>query len=372
MRLQVPRDRLVSAISAVERAVSVRDTLPLLAGIRLRATTGQLQLNATDLELSLETTIPAQVGEPGDVVLEARLLSQVIRRFPPGEVQLSHAQDEGQVDLVCGSSHLSMRFQPGDDFPSLTAPEDPVKWSVKRKVFQEMIRRTIFAVSNDPSRPFLTGILVEAAADELRLVATDGNRLSLARHPWEEGESAPAQEMAVIVPARAMAELGRSPADEPAELISVEMDRRQAVFSWGGFCLTTRLVEGQFPLYRQAMPLNQRLSVVLPREPLLAAVERAALVSRTGPAFVVLQLESGLLRLTAQEADVGKVVEELAINYTDNPFQTAYQARFLSDVLKALTSENVVLGLDSALSPGTLRPEEDNSYLCVMMPVRTS
>ncbi|MGE5482894.1 MAG: DNA polymerase III subunit beta, partial [Bacteroidota bacterium] len=151
---------------------------------------------------------------------------------------------------------------------------------------------------------------------------------------------------------------------------TVRLDSRQASFSWPSYQLVTRLIEGQFPNYRPVIPAHQRITVVVPREALLSAVERTAILSRSGAVFTSLMLENGLLHLRSREADVGQVEEEIQVTYEESPFETAYQARFLTDVLRVLTSEEIILGLDASLSPGTLRPVGQDDYVYVMMPVR--
>ncbi|MBE3576437.1 MAG: DNA polymerase III subunit beta [Limnochordales bacterium] len=375
MRLVTRRSDLVAALQTVERAVSTRQTMPILSGVLLAAAEGQLRLYATDLELSIECRIPAQVEEEGSAVLDARYLHQIARRFPEDEVYIEKAAASGVVQVRSGLSRLSLHYQDPSDFPQLPPVESEYGFTINQKTLFTMIRSTLFATANDPGRPFLTGVLFEIDPGELRLVATDGNRLALNRHVWEEKENPPTGSFRAIVPERSLGELLRasviSAAGEEDNIqVTVRMDRRQVSFSWPSYQLVTRLIEGQFPNYRPVIPAHQRITVAVPREALLAAVERAAVLSRSGAAFTSLMLENGVLRLRSREAEVGQVEEEIPVTYEESPFETAYQARFLTDVLRVLSSEEVLLGLDASLSPGTIRPAGQDNYVYVMMPVR--
>lgn len=375
MRLVTHRSDLAAALQTVERAVSTRQTIPILSGVLLDAGQGQLRLYATDLELSIECRIPAQVEGEESTVLDARYLHQIVRRFSEEEVYIEKSPESGVAQVRAGSSRLSLHYQDPGDFPQLPPVESEYGFTISQKTLFTMIRSTLFATANDPGRPFLTGVLFEIEPGEIRLVSTDGNRLALHRHAWDEKESPPAGSFRAIVPARSLGELLRAGVVPPMEdegdiQVTVRLDSRQASFSWPSYQLVTRLIEGQFPNYRPVIPAHQRITVVVPREALLSAVERTAILSRSGAVFTSLMLENGLLHLRSREADVGQVEEEIQVTYEESPFETAYQARFLTDVLRVLTSEEIMLGLDASLSPGTLRPVGQDDYVYVMMPVR--
>ena len=384
------RSDLVAALQTVERAVSTRQTIPVLGGVLLTAEGGQLRLYATDLELAVECAIPAQVEEAGAAVVEARYLHQVVRRLEEGEVIIEKAADSGVVNVMAPGSRLSLQYQPADDFPRLAEVEEGTSFNIRRSTLLSMIRATLFAAATDPGRPFLTGVLFEVEPEEIRLVATDGNRLAFRRHVWIDGEKPPLAPWKAIVPGRSLGELmrgagsipvpqrdaGDDAGDEEDHEVKVEADRKEISFTWPNYRLTTRLIEGQFPNYRPVIPAQQRLSIVVPRDPFLAALERTAVLSRTGTAFTTLTLENGILRLRSREAEVGEIDEQIPVHYEEAPFETAYQARFLTEALRVLDTENVVLGLEASLSPGTIRPQLEpgqsgnDQYVYVMMPIR--
>lgn len=367
MRFQCQRDILMQGINTVERAVSIRDTNPLLAGIFIQAQAGQLRLVATDLEMGIECYIPAAVSEEGEIVLEGRVLSQVTRKLDGEEVSLQ-VGESGQVEISCGRANFKLNTMLAAEYPTLPEIRAESMWRIKQAEMWRMVRQTIFAAATEEARPFLTGVKVEVEDNEVRMIATDIYRLAFRKGQLLQPTSLSGE---AIIPARAMQELMRllsNSGDSEMEFIIAD---KQAVFQVGSSKVITRLIDGQFPDYRRALSKDDQQMMRINRTQLLAAIERASLISgRRGLSLV--QLEGGMdtLSITAREAEIGQVNEEIPISGANGVQSAAFQTYYLMDVLRALDGEDVFMEIGDGVRQGCLRPVEDTNYTYVLMPVR--
>ncbi|HSE82769.1 MAG TPA: DNA polymerase III subunit beta [Gaiellaceae bacterium] len=365
MRVVCGKDELAETLQVVGRGVSTRTTVQILAGIMLRAASGRLHLSATDMEISIRNSLEAQVEEEGAVVVPGRLLVDIVRLLPAGEVTLEHRADEGMVRLTCGSASYSLNTYGPEDFPRLPDVEPDNAFSVEREAFLDTIGRVGRSASRDESRPVLTGILVRFEGDKLVMAATDSYRLSVKETSLTGG---PGRELEAIVPARALQELARIGQAAEAETIEVGVQENQVVFGVDGVWLTARRIDGQFPNYRQLLPEQFEAEVQLPREELLDVVRRTGLLAqRKSP--LRLRFEEGELTVSAQTQDVGEARESLPVAYTGEVLEIGFNAEFLRDGLESVTDETARLKLISPLRPGLLHGESDD-FLYLIMPIR--
>jgi DNA polymerase III subunit beta len=365
MRVVCGKDELAETLQVVGRGVSTRTTVQILAGIMLRAAAGRLHLSATDMEISIRNSLEAQVEEEGAVVVPGRLLVDIVRLLPAGEVTLEHRADEGMVRLTCGSASYSLNTYGPEDFPRLPEVEPDNAFSVEREAFLDTIGRVGRSASRDESRPVLTGILVRFEGDKLVMAATDSYRLSVKETSLTGG---PGRELEAIVPARALQELARIGQGAEAETIEVGVQENQVVFGVDGVWLTARRIDGQFPNYKQLLPEQFEAEVQLPREELLDVVRRTGLLAqRKSP--LRLRFEEGELTVSAQTQDVGEARESLPVAYTGESLEIGFNAEFLRDGLESVTDETARLKLISPLRPGLLHGESDD-FLYLIMPIR--
>jgi DNA polymerase-3 subunit beta len=365
MRVVCQKDDLAEKLQFVGRGVSTRTTVQILAGILLRAAGGRLHLSATDMEISVRDSLGAQVEEEGAVVVPGRLLVDIVRLLPAGEVMLEHRADEGVARLTCGAASYSLNTYGPEDFPRLPEIEPDSAFAVERAAFLDTIGRVGRSASRDESRPVLTGILVRFEGDKLVMAATDSYRLSVKETTLANG---PGQELEAIVPARALQELARVGQGAESETIQVGVQENQVVFGVGGIWLTARRIDGQFPNYRQLLPEQFEAEVHLPREELLDVVRRTGLLAqRKSP--LRLRFEEGELTVSAQTQDVGEARESLPISYGGEAMEIGFNAEFLRDGLESVTDETARLKLISPLRPGLLHGESDD-FLYLIMPIR--
>jgi len=365
MKLTCGRDELAEKLQLAGRGVSTRTNVQILAGIMLRAAGSQLHLSATDMEISLRVSLDAHVEDEGAVVVPGRLLVDIVRLLPAGDVTIAHRAEEGVAELTCGSASYKLHTCAAEDFPRLPEIDPETAFTVDKEAFVETIARVSRSSSRDESRPVLTGILVRFEGSKLVMAATDSYRLSVKETALDAG---PGQELEAIVPARALAELSRAgQAGEPGT-ISIGVQENQIVFGIDDIWLTARRIDGQFPNYKQLLPETFEAEISLPRDEFLEIVRRASLMAqRKSP--LRLRFESGELTVSAQTQDVGEARESLPISYSGDTIEIGFNAEFLRDGLESVGDDAVRFKLISPLRPGLILGESDD-FLYLIMPIR--
>jgi DNA polymerase III subunit beta len=357
-----PRAELARALAIVSRGVSTRTTVQILAGILLDATSGTLELAATDMELSLRTSFEATVEAEGSVVVPGRLLLELARLLPDADVSIEHKLEEAVVEVRCGSATYRLHTYNAEDFPRLPDAEGVERHQVERETLLETVARVSRSASRDESRPVLTGVLMRFEPGKLVMAATDSYRLSVKETPLRG--SAP--ELEAIVPARALAELTRIA--QAGETIELGVHENQMVFGTGDAWLTTRRIDGQFPNYKQLVPETFEHEVALPRSELLDVVRRVSVMAqRNSP--LRLRFADGELTVSAQTQDVGEARESLPVEFGADPLEIGFNADFLRDGVESVVGEHARLKLISPLRPGLIQGESDD-FQYLIMPIR--
>jgi DNA polymerase III subunit beta len=362
LKANCSRDELTRALGIVSRGVSTRTTVQILAGILLQASEGRLDLAATDMELSLRTSLEAQVESDGSVVVPGRLLLELARLLPDADVSIEHKLEEAAVEVRSGSATYRLHTYNAEDFPRLPEAAAADRHEVDRETLLETVARVSRSASRDESRPVLTGVLMRFEPGKLVMAATDSYRLSV-KETEVEG-SVP--ELEAIVPARALGELARIA--QAGEGIELGVHENQVVFSTGDALLTTRRIDGQFPNYKQLVPETFDHELSLPREEVLDVVRRVAVMAqRNSP--LRLRFGDGELTVSAQTQDVGEARESLPVPFSGEPLEIGFNAEFLRDGVESVTGDQLRLKLISPLRPAVLQGEDDD-FLYLIMPIR--
>jgi DNA polymerase-3 subunit beta len=365
MKVTCRSEALAQKLAVVGRGVSTRTSVHILTGILLRAEAGELRLAATDMEISLRVSAAAETAESGAIVVPGRLLVDIVRLLPPGEVTLEHRAEDGIARLTCGSASYGLHTYSADDFPRLPDIDGGGRFTVDRAAFLDTVAKVGRSASRDESRPVLTGVLVRFEEGKLVMAATDSYRLSVKETPLAGG---PGQELEAIVPARALGELARIAQGAAAAELEIGVQENQVVFGVDGVWLTARRIDGQFPNYRQLLPDSFEAVVELPREEFLDVVRRTSLMAqRKSP--LRLRFEEGELTVSAQTQDVGEARESLPIAYAGDVLEIGFNAEFLRDGLESVTDDRARLKLISPLRPGLIQGEGDD-FLYLIMPIR--
>jgi DNA polymerase III subunit beta len=365
MKFSASREDLLSRLQLAGRAVSTRSAVPSLGGILVRAESGRVSLRATDMEIGLSLSLEAEVSDQGSALLPGRLLVDVVRSLPPGEVTVRLRPEQRDVELTAGSSRFHLRTLPPEDFPRL--PElDGETLSMPAEAFADTVERVARAASRDEVRPILTGILVTADERTLTMVATDSYRLSV-KHT--ELEQPVPQALEANVPARALRELSRIVASEAVDEVEIALPGNQVLFRAGGVVLSSRLIEGQFPSYRQLIPDSFDHEVRLPRGEFLDAARRVSqLAQRNAP--LRLAFSEGELQIAAETPEVGDASEAMPAPFSGEPLEIAFNPEFLIAGIESVEGDEIVVRLTSPLRPGLLEPLDGDDFRYLVMPIR--
>jgi DNA polymerase-3 subunit beta len=358
-RVTCDRDELVNRVAVVGRAVSSRSSVQVLSGIRLAAAAGQLELAATDMELSLRTTATGSVSGDGTVVVPAKLLADIVRLLPAGEVALT--EHDGALTVIAGSYTSRLNTYAAEDFPRLPSTNAAVT-PLDAPALLDTIERVSRAASRDESRPVLTGILVRFEGSTLVMAATDSYRLSVKETTLPQA----GPELEAIIPARALSELQRLAAG--AETVGIAVQENHVVFNVGEVWLTTRRIDGQFPDVKKLLPETFESELSLPRAELLEVVRRAAVMAQRNTPLR-LRFAEGELTVSAQSQDVGETRETMPVPYTGDPLEIGFNADFLREGLESIATEDVSLKLINPLRPGLITADSE-AFWYLIMPIR--
>src|SRR3954470_24070425 len=363
MKITTRRDALFAQLQTVTRAASTRSAVQALSGVQLLASKGAIELRATDMEIGLRVPLEGEVVRDGSVVLPARLIVDVVRAMPGDEVSLELRPVEQDVELLGGAASFYIRTLRLEDFPPF--PEtDGDHVVVPGAAFVETVAKVARSASRDETRPVLTGILVSAAGDELRMVATDSYRLSVKETKLETPLDGAFE---ANVPARALLELTRIVAHENAETLSVSVRANQVVFAVGGVVLSSRLIDGQFPNYRQLLPDTYEHELRLGGSEVAEVVRRISLLAQKN-APLRLAFTEGELTVSARTRAAGGAGETIPVPFAGEPLEIGFNPEFLRDGLEAVEGGDLLLRLISPLRPGLIEASDGFQYL--LMPIR--
>ena len=365
MKLTIKRTELVAKLSVVSRAVSTRAATQALSGILLSASESGVALTATDGEMGLRTEMEAGVDGAGTALLPGRLLAELARSLGDESVEIELRDSERDVEIRSGGSSFHLRTLPAEDFPHLPEEgEEPLK--IPAAALAETVDLVARAASRDDMRPVLTGVLVSASGQEMTMVATDSYRLAVKR---TELESPIGGELEANIPAKALRELGRLVGAGEVEEVAVSLLSNQALFRAGAILLNTRLIDGQFPNFRQLLPESYEHDVRLPRAEFLDVVRRVSqLAQRNAP--LRLAFSQGELKVSASTPDVGDAEETMPAAFDGEPLEIGFNPEFLRDGIESVAGEEVVLRLISPLRPGLLQPVDNEDFRYLVMPIR--
>jgi DNA polymerase III subunit beta len=367
MKLSLPSSELLTQLQTATRVASTRSAVQALSGVMISAPADSSpELLATDMEIGLRVPLQAEVVRPGSAVLPARLLLDVARALPSEPLTLELRSAEQDVELICGPSTFHLRTLRSEDFPSLPSPSSDTRVELPAEAFVETVARVARSASRDETRPVLTGILMSASAQELRMVATDSYRLSVKETALES----PLQgSLEANVPARALQELVRIAQQTPTDSVAVSVGQNQVIFELGDVLLSSRLIDGQFPNYRQLLPESVEHELRLASAELTDVVRRISLLAQKN-APLRLSFGEGTLTVSAQTPDVGEASEAIPVPFHGEPFEIGFNPEFLRDGLESIDSDELVLKLISPLRPGLIESPDTGDFVYLIMPIR--
>ena len=382
LKVRLVREDFADAVAWVARNLPTRPTVPVLAGVLLTGTEDGLTISGFDYEVSAEVQVPAEIASPGSVLVSGRLLSDITRALPAKPVDVS--VEGTRVSLVCGSARFSLPTMAVEDYPTLPAlPEET--GVISADLFAEAIGQVAVAAGKDDTLPMLTGIRVEISGEAVVLAATDRFRLAVRELTWST--SSPSLEAAVLVPAKTLAEAAK--AGTSGSEVHLALGAGSAIGKEGllgirsaGKRSTTRLLDAEFPKFRQLLPSEHTAIATIGVAELTEAIKRVALVADRG-AQIRMEFSEGVLHLSAGADDVGRAEEDLPVDFAGEPLTIAFNPTYLTDGLGSLHSDRVTFGFTTPSRPAVLRPAgEDQAdgtgpfpavqtdYVYLLMPVR--
>ena len=365
MKFTCEKALLQAAISTTSRAVSPKSSIPALEGILIEAGS-DLRLTGYNLETGIRTVVPAEIQEEGTLVLGARLFGEIIRKMPDDMVTFQ--ADNYMVNIKCGMSEFNILGTDPEEFPELPTVEYQNSLVLEQSKLKAMISQTLFAVSDNESRPIHTGSLFEVDDNGLTIVSVDGYRLALRHEPIQKKEGAP--EFSFVVPGAALSEVEKicSDVDETA---SVTQGARHVMFKVGDTMLVSRRLEGEFLAYRQAIPRNNTIHVEGDTRALLSSIDRVSLIisdKLKSPLRCV--FDNGVLKITTKTA-IGDAYDECPITGDGDGLEIGFNNKYLMDALKAAPADRVRLELTTGVSPCVILPTEgEEKFLYMVLPVR--
>jgi len=371
MRVTVERAALLKALGHVHRVVERRNTIPILSNVLLRAEETGLRLKATDLDIEVTETIPAEVIQPGSTTVPAHVIYDVVRKLPDGaQVSLEMAGDTGQMQLRSGRSRFMLQALPESDFPDLAAGDLSHRFLLPPGDLKRLIEKTQFAISTEETRYYLNGIYFHTIESDgvlvLRAVATDGHRLARIELPAPSGSEGMA---GIIVPRKAVSEIQKL-LEDGDENVSVELSTAKIRLTFGGVVLTSKLIDGTFPDYQRVIPAGNDKDLIVDREEFAKVVDRVSTISSDRGRAVKLSLAEGKVTFSVNNPDSGSATEEIEAEYDAAAIEIGFNAKYLLDIASQLEGDTALFKLADAGSPTLVQDRAGASALYVLMPMR--
>ncbi|MGI9523908.1 MAG: DNA polymerase III subunit beta [Hyphomicrobiaceae bacterium] len=372
MKLVIERGELLKALGHVTSVVERRTTIPILSNVLLRASSGQLQFNATDLEREVSERTSAELAQEGIVTVPAHILHDIVRKLPDGaQIEVVRDAERERISLASGQSRFALQTLPADDFPDIAPGDMDHSFVLPAHELKRLIEKTRFAISTEETRYYLNGIYLHTAAGPdgasvLRAVATDGHRLAQVELPEPAGAAGMA---GIIVPRKTVHELHRL-LEDGSQDVQIAVSPSKVRFEIGSITLTSKLIDGQFPDYGRVIPQSNDKTMQVSNAEFRSAVDRVSTIANERNRPVKLSLSEQTLTLSVTSPEGGSATEELSVNYEASPLEIGFNARYLLDIADQLDSEQAMFKFADAGSPTIVRDSSDDAALYVLMPMR--
>ncbi|MCX5725645.1 MAG: DNA polymerase III subunit beta [Candidatus Saganbacteria bacterium] len=374
MEFSCNKEDLYKGVQSVEKIVSTKSTLPIIGNILFEARKSGLKISANNLEMGMEMLVPAKVAKEGAALIPAKTIAGIVSKLPDGEINFKLGEKD-IIKLSYKESVFNLHSLPPDEFPSLPKVKEGREIEISPELFTSMVKQTIFAVSQSEDKYVLNGILLELGKSgvsgdlsNFRFIATDGYRLARRGEKISGGVG----DIKAIIPSKTLEELAKV-VGEDEEPIKIVISSDQISFKHNKVYLVSRLIQGQFPDYKQVIPKSSGTRLILSRKELLEASERAQVIAASTANIVKFELRGKKLHLIASSPDVGSVDEVLDADVKgEGKAAISFNVKLVSEALRAMEDEKVALEISSSLSPGALRPAEGVDYVYIVMPIRTT
>lgn len=367
MKLEIDKRDLLSLIGKTQNIVEKRNTMPILINVLLEADQNTLKVFATDLEVSLTDQIKVQVHQPGKVAVSAKSLFEISKELSEGPITLIK-KENNWLEIKQGKYTSKIVGISAEEYPIFPTFNSQAFISISAQVLKEMIDKTIYSVSNDETRYHLNGVFFELSSQGgFKMVATDGHRMSLVNKPSADVKVAATQ--GVIIPRKGLHEIKKI-LESIDGTVEIAVEGSQFVLKHSSTILMIRLIEGKYPNYQQFIPQKLPQKIMINREAFLTSLKRVSLLANQKSKAVLLNLSNGRMEISSNNPELGDAKEEIEIDYAGNEIKIGFNAKYITDILTSINQDKIDLELNDHLSPGLMRPHNDQTYTCVVMPMR--
>ncbi|MBP2626762.1 MAG: polymerase beta subunit [Firmicutes bacterium] len=367
MKISCTKDLLNHAIQTVQKAIATKTPMPILTGIYLSAKGTTLELQATNYEIGISCTIDAIVDEPGDIVLSGRYFQEIIRKLPGENIEIASSLEDRTIKITSNQAQFNLLSLPAEEFPVLNKPTSDTILIVKDNILRELIKKTVFSCATDESKPIFTGGLLEVDQHNIIMAATNTHRIAIKKDHIGHNINT----VKMIIPSKILNELTRIMISDIPMDVTIYYQKNQVSFAFDNVYLLSRLIEGNFPDYNKVIPPNFATAITIKTHDFMDAVERVSLLARdTDYNIIKLAFKNDCVIITSNNPDIGKAYETVPIAIKGNEIEIAFNAKYVTDILKNITSEYLIFSLNTPLSPASIRPTDDETYNYIITPVR--
>lgn len=359
------KQEILEGISIVQKAITGKSTMPILEGVYIRTNEldSSLTLIGSDMDVSIQTTVNANIIEPGSIVIDAKIFGEIIRKLPNSTIKIETIENQ-VIRITCEKSVFDVVYMNTNEFPELPEINEDLKISVNQNILKNMIKGTSFAIAQDETRPILQGILFEVKNKNLNLVALDGYRLAI-KSEFLDSDI----EIEVVIPGKTLNEVSKI-LEDVEDIVDITFTNNHILFNLEKTKIISRLLEGKFINYNSLLPQEHKLSVHVNRQELQNSIERASLMAKDGNTNLIkLDIQQDNL-IISSNSQLGKVREEISMKLQGDEIQIAFNSRYLLDVLKNMEEDEVVLKMTSGISPCVIEENNNENAKYLVLPVR--
>ena len=369
MKVICSTQKLSKAAQIIQKALPTKAVSPILTGIYFKAEGNKIEMQATDYEIGIAMTIEAEVLEEGQIMLPGNYFTNLLRRLSGETVEIEKNDEENKIFIKSGSYQIDLLSTPANDYPVLNKLAVSNFVQIKDEVLKDLIKKTVFACSNDESRPIFTGVYVEIKDKEISFVATNTHRMAFKKYTSETDNG----NFSMVIPAKVLKEIDRINVGDLPEDVVISWKNRQIAVRIGDIYIESRLIEGSFPDYKKVIPDSFSKDAKFKTNELLGAVERVSLLFKEGEYNVVrLNIDNNQITVTSNNPEMGKAQEIITCENAGGQIEIAFNSRYLNDILKNIETENSIISLNSSVSPACVKPEGDDNYIYIVTPIRVA
>ena len=372
MEFKINQEELLKGLSRTQSIVEKKNTIKILSNVLLKLSGNKLTIEATDLDVGIRGSYDAEVISEGGVTVDARTLFEVVKQIPEGTSIHCKMKENYWVELLAGRSVFNLVGLSMDDYPEVQSFEGDEQWKLEPDVLRSMIDKTIFSVSHEDMRYNLSGVYMEMFEEgnekKIRMVATDGHRLSLVDTELE-GDFPRAEGVGVIVPRKGLMEL-RKILDEDDDPVGMRLEENSLMIKKGNVNLIMRLVDGTFPDYKQVIPKSSDKTLIFSTEEFARTLRRVSVVSTDRIKMVRFHITTNLVEVSSESPEMGTAKEEISVKYSGSELDIGFNVNYMLDILNVVEEEEVKLMFLDESSPGEIRPLEDKNYFFIIMPMK--